>query len=516
MPHYFLFLNFWNHHPALFFGLSFLLGLYSRLSNPLYSLFPLLCLHIPYLIACVQKDKRALKILSLSLLIFSTAWVYAAAQYTFPTLPTQGIQGNARVEINNLSFQHSLFGGRWLYRCELAQFIPKNESKSIAYALPCLIILTEEQVQRHSRPLANQNYWVEGRLIQSSNGSYLLKVSAKTQWIPIENTWSLAEQRFAWKRALIEWIQKTLPNPLSANFLAGLATGEFDDHWMRQQFSRFGLQHLLAISGFHFAILASFISFAFSLFLSHRGKNMGLLVILGIYCLFLGPQAPVLRAWLMCSLTYIGFLLEKQTTALNSLGIALFGILGFNPLLCLSLGFQLSFAITVSILLFYQPARAAVNELLPKQHLSDVMQMNLSNQHGYCVAAFLRGMLALTVAVNVFALPFTLYYFNTFPWMSLLYNLFFPLLTSFSLCLLIIGALFSIIPFLGQGIHTANSAYTEFLLRLTYQIPTEIDAYLVVDPFDSLWLIIYLSLTSLAGIWWREKMNLQEEQLAFI
>ena len=104
---------------------------------------------------------------------------------------------------------------------------------------------------------------------------------------------------------------------LSANFLAGLATGEFDDHWMRQQFSRFGVQHLLAISGFHFAIIAGCLSFALRLFFPAKSCTLILLACLGGYTIFLGPQASILRAWLMSSLALIGFLIEKHPSALN-------------------------------------------------------------------------------------------------------------------------------------------------------------------------------------------------------
>ncbi len=513
------FLHFWLCHPALFYGIAFLLGLFCHLEGSIWLIIPCLCLWIPFAIIAVYKKKYdVLKHLVLNLLIFFTAWIYAAAHVTFPNLPQQGVVGEAHLSIKNISLQSSLFGERWLYRCEIEQFFPDNASQSFVSSLPCLVILPAAQVQRHPRPLANQEYWVSGKLMQTTKGVYLFKVYAKTAWTAIPDSRSWAETRYQWKKKVSEWIELQFSHPLSGSFLAGLVTGEFDDYWMRQQFARFGLQHLLAISGFHFAIIAGFLSFVLRLFLSHRTRIFGLLFCLGAYCFFLGPQASILRAWLMCSLTLLGGLLEKQTTALNSLGLALLGILGYNPILCQQLGFQLSFATTAAILLFYSPAQAWLYDLFPKRQLSEVMQMNSWSQHGYCVLAFLRQGLALTLAVNAFALPLTLYYFQQFSWMSLLYNLFYPLLASASLCLFLVGALLSFVPFVPNVLYRLNDFYTFFILQMTYQIPSEMDAYLKVDAFHSGWLIAYLCLASLGGIWWRmaSKQDNQTDAFHFI
>lgn len=452
------------------------------------------------------------------MLVFLSAWGYTASYYKFPSLPEEGVSGMAHVKIKNISIQSGMFGKSWLYRCEIEQFFPEKSSSSISSSLPCVILFPIKEMTKRP-PIADREYWVASKLKQNQRGGYILKVSSKAEWKEIPGTWSLAEKRFWLKKRATEWIAAQFTYASSANFLAGLVTGEFDDNWMRQQFARFGLQHLLAISGFHFAIIAGFLSFAFSFLLSLQKRIVALLICLGAYCLFLGPQSSILRAWMMCSLTLVGGLVEKQTTALNSLGLALMAILGYNPLLCQELGFQLSFAITAAILLFYAPAQQVCYFLFPKRNLSEVLRMNGTNQHAYCMLAFLRQGLALTLAVNVFALPLTLYYFQQFPWMSLLYNLFFPFLASASLCLLLLGGMFSFLPFLAAGIHAFNDRYTFFLLQLAYQIPTEMDGYLKIEPFHSFWLTLYLCLACLSGIIWKERastQDFQERPFAFI
>lgn len=503
------FIRFWIYHPALLHGVSFLLGCDCFFQGSLLLIIPILSLWFPFFIAAYHPDHRGiLKHWFLSLLTFFTAWGVASVQYSFPEIDSQGITGKAYVKINHLSLQHSLFGERWLYRCQLLQFYPDQQlTHSMASSIPCLISLPAGTMQKQPRPLADQDYGVMGKLFQTEQGTYRLKIASKTPWTAIPDSWSWAEQRYRWKRKINDWIESQFSSPLSASFLAGLVTGEFDDYWMRQQFARFGLQHLLAISGFHFAIIAGFLSFILRLCFPQNIRIITLLLCLAIYCFFLGPQASILRAWIMCSLTLIGGLIDKQTTALNSLGLALLVILGYNPLLSQELGFQLSFATTAAILLFYQPAQAWLDHLFPKRGLSEVIQMNAWNQHGYCILAFLRQGLALTVAVNLFAFPFTLYYFHQFPWMSLLYNLFFPLLASGSLCLLLLGGLLFFIPFIANNIHRLNDVYTDFLLQLTYQVPTEIDTYFMLESFEPLLLVLYVCLTVWGGIVWKERYS---------
>lgn len=491
------FASFWSAHPALLYGLSFLLGTYPIINFSWILVIPCLCLWIPFLI--MKHDNTSLNSLYLSLMVFCVAWIYTAAFCPFPTIPSGGLRGTAHLQIKNVSLQQTFFGSSWIYRCEIDDFFVQGKRvKGFSY-LPCTVKIP----LLSARPEANQNYEVEGRVIQTENGSYVLKVASKTPWVPIPNTWSAAEWRYQAKQKVNRWIESRLSHPLTAAFIGGLATGEFDDAWMRQQFARFGLQHLLAISGFHFAITACVLGLILRLFLPRKTALIALLLCLFVYFFFLGPQASILRSWIMCTLALLGLLVEKQSTALNSLGIALLGVLVFDPLLSQSLGFQLSFTTTAAILLFYEPAQRWFDQLLPKRRLNVVIEMPTGSQYAYLLLTFLRSGFALTVAVNVFALPLTLYYFKAFPLMSVIYNLFYPFLTSLSMSLLIAGGLLSFVPYLSDGIHGFNNFYTDLLLRLTYQIPSQVDSYWTIETPFPLGVVVYLCATTLLGIWWK-------------
>jgi competence protein ComEC len=509
-----LFSNFWSTAPALLYGMLFLLGFYSSLQGSWFLIFPLLLVGSAFFTTHYFRTRQNLKQLVLSGLVFISAWMYGSSHYHFPILEQGGIKGAAWIEIESLRLKTTYFGKQWVYSCQLNSFLPDNKpSTSIAKNIKCTLTLTPDPTLK--RPLANQSYLVQGTLKQAESGAYFLKVKKEEDWLPVAASWSLAEWRYKAKKAVINWIQHHFSHPPSATFLAGLATGEFDDHLMQHEFARFGLQHIMAISGFHFAIIAGILSFLLRLWIPRKVAALSIILFLNGYFLFLGTSPSILRAWLMICVALLGHCLNKQSHALNLLGVALIGVLLIDPLACQTIGFQLSFLVTAAILIGYAPLDYFLSTVLLKRPLSQVIEMNRLNQHAYCLLAFFRQGLALMLTVNVVALPAALYYFHQFPFMSLFYNLFFPLLVSFSMFLLLLGFPLSFIAEpLGQFVHNFNNFYTKWVLNLIYNPPSSIDTYYQIESFSAVWIIIYLCLITLIGMWARFyiKEKLSERQ----
>ena len=205
--------------------------------------------------------------------------------------------------------------------------------------------------------------------------------------------------------------------------------------------------------------------------------------------------------------------LEKESKGINSLGIAILVICLFDPLLVQSIGFQFSVATTAAILILFPTMNRMTQKIWRCRPLSQMIQMDGMNQHGYCILACFRGAFALTLAVNLIALPMTLFFFQKFPWMSLLYNLFFPFMVSISMFLLLVGSgVGLILPFLGNGIHWLNSIFTHFSLNLIYHMPTTVDYVLRTEPFSAGIIIAYITVIFIIGIFLQAK---QEEELPF-
>ena len=352
------------------------------------------------------------------------------------------------------------------------------------------------EFNRHS---GGRSYVVEAKLKKSEKGGYFLAVNKDTPWHPVKGSWGLAEMRFWAKRYATDYIYGHISSGRAAKFLAGLAVGEFDDRMMVYEFSRFGLQHLMAISGFHFGIIAYIFGLFLCLFLPFHRAQKTLMVLLSVYCLFLGWAPSVMRAWITIMIGLMGQAICKQGNGLNSLGIALLVILIIDPLAYQNIGFQFSFATTAAILLFFQPMHDLVQYIFPKRHLSEMLEFDKLSQHAYILLSGFRTSLALSMAVTIIAVPMTLVLFHKFPVLSLFYNLFFPFLVSFSMLFLILGILWSWIPPISYFIHEINTIYTECVLNVAYELPTRYDVVWIWHGLDGAYVVVWMTILYLIG-----------------
>lgn len=510
--------SFWQQHPALLYGLSYLLGCFLFFSwSPLLA-FPAIILFVPLLIFPRCHPTR-LSRLVLSLTTLTAAYGLCYASYRTPSLPAEGIEGMAEVRISALALKKTPFGQAWQLSGQLTHFAPRDPSKREFLVRNGTVHITFPWKPDTPRPKANGTYRLKGKLTQRG-ATYRLRTKIESLGKPKDGSWSLADWRYEQKLAFATMVQQRVPDRQVASFLAGLATGDFSDPQLASALGRFGLQHIMAISGFHFSLMAGILSLVLSCMLPRRAALQLLIVLLSCYLLFLGPGPSIMRAWTSAMVLLLGQLLHKRHNGLNALGMGLLIVLLFDPALCLSLAFQLSFLATGSILLFYAPVEQATQLLLPKRPLHLLAMMHGWDQHAVVLLAMLRGTLALGIAVHIVMLPMALFAFQKFPWLSLVYNLFFPFLVSVSMFLLFLALpLQFLLPSLAALLHTINTGYTRWVLHLTTEMPHTFDFVLRWQMFPASWLIVYLSLISVVGvILWneREKRREEREDFAFL
>jgi competence protein ComEC len=415
--------EFWKAHPALLFGLTILLGASSALfwEEPWNWLFPLLW---SLYLLILQKP--------LQILALAASALYSWALYFDSPLLPEPKSVSGLFEIASIEPHHSPFQRGVRY---------KGALHLQAHSLPCLVYSHKEEVKA-----ATWSYWVRGELIQQGRYAYILKPK---EWIPHEKRWTLAELRFKAKEKLRRFFKRHLP--ASHSFLSALATGDVEERLLRYQFGRLGLQHILAISGFHFAILIAFCSRALGLFLPKAPKLFALLALVSLYYLFIGSLPAVERSYLTALFYLAARLFGKEASGLNLLGCALGFEVVLNPLVCEQLGFQLSFLSCAGILLLHPAFEKKIELFLPKRNSLDKLKLGRFAQHGYLLSSFLRKAISLGLAVNLSILPLLLYHFHQFPLWSLFYNLFFPYLVSLSLFFLLLASLFYLLnPLLGS------------------------------------------------------------------
>jgi competence protein ComEC len=155
------------------------------------------------------------------------------------------------------------------------------------------------------------------------------------------------------RRGATAAMREALP-PVSAALLQGLLLGERTGlpADVDAAFRRAGVYHVLAVSGFNVALIASTVWALLTLARAPRRLTaLGALgVVLG-FSAVVGPQPSVLRATLMAALVLLALLLERDASVPNSLALAALIVLAARPADLHDPGFQLSFAATAGIVL---------------------------------------------------------------------------------------------------------------------------------------------------------------------
>lgn len=136
----------------------------------------------------------------------------------------------------------------------------------------------------------------------------------------------------------------------------------------RQQFSRSGLSHIMAVSGLHVGfIVAPFWLLIPFMWGSTKGRYFGLclltLLLFG-YAGLTGFSPSVCRASLMAWFISYGKLFNKVRNSINLTAVAAIIVLLINPRQLFEIGFQLSFSAVFIILLIMKEAQ----ELIPKKY----------------------------------------------------------------------------------------------------------------------------------------------------
>jgi competence protein ComEC len=236
-----------------------------------------------------------------------------------------------------------------------------------------------------------------------------------------------------------------------------------------------GLYHLFAISGGHIAIINLLL---FSLFrfvrMSRRAASLALGVFLVFYTVLVEGSPSVLRATLMTLAFLGGRLLWKDVHVLNTIAASAFVLLLINPTSLFDIGFQLTYAATLTIILFTPP----LVRRLPR------LPLRISELAGMSVAASLG------------AVPIIARNFNRIAFSSLLLN--FP---AIPLVGLIMGVGYAFLPFAAvlPGAAALPAAGLRALVGLFALVSHSLDAFPFLSvrvPTPPAWLLwaYYLTL----------------------
>lgn len=179
------------------------------------------------------------------------------------------------------------------------------------------------------------------------------------------------------------------------------------DKTLVQSYSNTGVVHVIAISGLHLGLIY-WLLLQLLKPLQKRKKWRWLRPVLIIACLWLfsllaGAQPSVLRSAVMFTCIVLGETYTRRTSIYNTLALSAFILLCINPFWLWDVGFQLSYAAVLSIVIFMQPV---YNWFYIKNKALD----------------FLWRLNAVTLAAQILTIPLTIYHFHQFPNYFLLTN----------------------------------------------------------------------------------------------
>lgn len=176
-----------------------------------------------------------------------------------------------------------------------------------------------------------------------------------------------------------------------------------------QAFSNTGTIHVLSVSGLHVGLVFALLTFILRWMDRFRYGRLLRCLIIGlavwVYVILTGMAPPILRAGIMITFFLLSTAIGRKQVALNTLAASAFFILLFTPKALFDVGFQLSYMAMLGIFLLYP--------LMSHFYLPNNSYVRAIIAYSY-----------VSVAAQLFTLPFVLYYFGQFPNYFLLANLF--------------------------------------------------------------------------------------------
>ncbi len=211
------------------------------------------------------------------------------------------------------------------------------------------------------------------------------------------------------KAYILGTLRKQIKGEQETSVAEALLIGYRDDldRDLVQAYSNTGVVHVIAISGLHLGLIYWLLLLIFKPLDKYKRikwlKPLLVLTFLWIFSLLTGAGASVLRAAIMFTAIAAGDLFNKKGNIYNSMAASAFVLLCYNPFYLWDVGFQLSYAAVLSIVLFMKPIYhwfSIENKLLDK-----AWQLN-----------------AVTLSAQILTLPLCMYHFHQAPNLFLITN----------------------------------------------------------------------------------------------
>ena len=285
-----------------------------------------------------------------------------------------------------------------------------------------------------------------------------------------------------------------LKTPSSYGLLKAMVLGRRDDLGadLLHSYVTAGAVHVLAVSGLHVGVFFFLISWILQKLKKRkwgRWLYLGLIImLLSAYAIITGLSSSVVRASLMCVTFALSQTFTRQHHGINTLAISAFIILLFDPLALFSVGFQLSYAAVLGIILFYP--------LFKDYYETDILLFR-----------WLWQITLVSLSAQVFTFSLSVYYFHQFPTYFWLVNPFVIGLTTVLIYSAVALLFFSVFHF--QPLTDLLAYWTDGVaqtMNAFVQIPQRMPSYLLENlNFDVVEVILLSAFVLLLYTLFKEK-----------
>jgi len=212
------------------------------------------------------------------------------------------------------------------------------------------------------------------------------------------------------KNKFNENINQLIPAPESG-LLSGLFLGGSDQlsKSVKDNFSRTGMTHIVAVSGYNVTIIAEYLMLV-GIFLGLWRRQAFYFAVTGIiiFVILTGLSSSAVRAGIMGVLLIWAMKNGRLANSQNAILFSACAMLLINPLLFRwDIGFQLSFLATIGIIYLYPIFENYFLHLVEMKH---------------CLVSTVAEILFLSLSAQIFVLPIIMFNFETLSLISLLAN----------------------------------------------------------------------------------------------
>ena len=300
-----------------------------------------------------------------------------------------------------LSLTDSNYKGRNIYL-----YVPKDSD--VLALEPGQIIVFNGIVNKPSSQGAGFDY--ESYLLSHGISGTLMVLSQFWEPMPSPDRLSLKMRSVRLRRNVIRKYQEWGLKGDALAVTAAVSLGEkrqLDDD-LKQIYSTSGVSHVLAVSGLHVGIMCWFLYLLLPGLLFRKIGWIRELIVMGVlwaYAFAIGLPVSITRSLIMFSIISVCRAISRESSALNSLGVAALLMLMAKPSMLFDMSFQLSFSAVLFIVLL----TPVLLELLKPRTF---------------IGQYIWRISVLSISAQIGTSPLIMYHFSNFSTYVLIANLF--------------------------------------------------------------------------------------------